>query len=166
VAPLLREGQATGRGWGGCVGEGARVMTTTSYTRSVHIDAPVETVFAYVKDPRHVYDAVWTAEKPGIADVRLAHDAGVGSSWTWMNHVLFIHLQGTMTRQEYVANERIVDSSSTGTTTFSVEPDAKGARLSLQIQMSSKVPFLDRAMTLSPGHLDTMLANLKRAIEA
>ena len=144
-------------------------MTTTTYANSIHIDAPVETVFDYVKDPRHVYDAVWTEEKPGIADLRLTEDAGAGSSWTWMNHVLFIHLQGTVTRQEYLPNERIVDGSSSGTTTFTVGPDAAGATLSLEVRPSSKVPFLDKAMTriwTSPDHLDTMLANLKRAIEA
>jgi uncharacterized protein YndB with AHSA1/START domain len=140
-------------------------MSTTTFARSIHIDAPVETVFGYVKDPRHVYDAVWTVEKPGIADLRLARDAGVGSSWTWMNHVLFFHLQGTVTRREFVANERIVDGGSTGTTTYSMEPEGTGTRLSLEVRLSSRVPFLDKAMNLSPDHLDTMLANLKHALE-
>ena len=71
-------------GWVG--GRGGGSMSTTTFARSIHIDAPVETVFDYVKDPRHVYGAVWTVEKPGIADLRLPPDAGVGSWWTWMNN--------------------------------------------------------------------------------
>ncbi len=28
-------------------------MSTTTHTRSMHIDAPVATVFDYIKDPHH-----------------------------------------------------------------------------------------------------------------
>jgi carbon monoxide dehydrogenase subunit G len=33
-------------------------MTTTTHKRTVHIDAAVETVFDYVKDPRHFLNAM------------------------------------------------------------------------------------------------------------
>jgi uncharacterized protein YndB with AHSA1/START domain len=145
-------------------------VSTTSHSRSIHIDAPVEKVFDYVKDPRHYYDAYWQEQKPGVTEVQLAPEAGVGSTWSWIGHWLFVYLHGTSTREEYVANERIVDRSSTGGSfTFTFEPDEAGTTLTLEIAVSMPVPLADKVIDALAWQrdrdLDTMLGNLKTAIE-
>ena len=146
-------------------------MTTTTHKRSVHIDAPVEMVFDYVKDPRHVFNAM-----PGsvhasnaITDVTLTPE-GVGSTYTWKGGMFGLHIHGVMTREEYIPNERIVDHSSTGPVwTFTFEPDPTGTTLSLAFEWSTKVPLMDKAVdrVLWNGDrdIDTILATLKREIE-
>jgi hypothetical protein len=76
-----------------------------------------------------------------------------------------------MTREEYVPNERIVDHSSTGPVwTFTFEPDPDGSTLSLAMELSTKVPLLDKleAAIFSKGDqdLDAILGSFKKAIEA
>ena len=142
-------------------------MTTTTHKRSVHIDAAVETVFDYVKDPRHFFNAM-----PGagtLTDVTLTPE-GVGSTDAWKGSMFVFHIHGVMTREEYVPNERIVDHSSTGPVwTFTFEPDPTGTTLSLAFEWSTKVPLMDKAVDLviwnGDRDLDTTLANLKKEIE-
>jgi hypothetical protein len=74
-----------------------------------------------------------------------------------------------MTREEYVSNERIVDHSSTGPVwTFTFEPDPNGTTLSLAMELSTRVPLLDKleAAVFSNGDedLDAILDSFKKAI--
>lgn len=144
-------------------------MSSTIHKRSIHIDAPVEMVFDYVKDPQKQMDAHYQRDS-AVAQQAMTPDAGEGSTWRWMGHVWLIYLAGTMTREEYVPNERIVDRSSTGVLqTFTVEPDDSGTRLSLAVEVYSKVPWLDRLEDAivwdGDRDLDTWLENIKGAIE-
>ena len=145
-------------------------MTTTTHTRSTHIDAPVAKVFDYVKDPLNQWDAYGLAGKNTIAEEDVAPDAGKGSTWKWQGHLLFVPMHGTMVREAYVPNERIVDHSSTGVLwTYTFEPDETGTTLTMEVEVSSKVPFLDkvedRIAWNGDRDLDTWLGNFKKAIE-
>ncbi len=87
-------------------------------------------VFEHVKDPRHFYEAFASMSPQGpprISDVSMTPE-GVGSTCEWTRHLWsLLYIGGTMTRQEYVPNERIVDHSSTGPLwTFTFEPDQAG----------------------------------------
>ncbi|HET9080525.1 MAG TPA: SRPBCC family protein [Trebonia sp.] len=146
-------------------------MTTTTHKRTTHIDAAVQAVFDYVKDPRHFFDAMpWSDSTRGaITDVTLTPE-GVGSTYAWKSGMLGFHVHGVMTREDYIPNERIVDHSSTGPVwTFTFEPDPTGTTLSLAFEWSTKVPLMDKAFDRVLWHgdrdLDTILANLKRQIE-
>ena len=149
-------------------------MTTTMHKRSVHIDAPVETVFDYVKDPHHFYLAM-VPEKdrdqvPPLSDVTLTPDGGV-STYTWKDRWFVFHVKGVMTREESIPNKRIVDHSSTGPVwTYTLEPDQTGTTLSLAFEWSTKVPLVDKAVDRVAWNgdrdLDTMLTHMKSAIEA
>ena len=146
-------------------------MTSTTHTRSIHIDAPVEKVFDHVKDPQNQWQAYELAGKNTIAEKDVAPEAGQGSTWTWQGHFLFIPIHGTMTREEYVPNKRIVDHSTTGVLwTYTFEPDDSGTTLTMEVEVTSKVPFLDKVEDKFAWHgdddLDTWLGNFKRAIEA
>jgi uncharacterized protein YndB with AHSA1/START domain len=108
-------------------------MTTTTHKRTVHIDAAVQTVFDYVKDPRHFLNAMPGSDPThsAITDVTLTPE-GVGTTYGWKGGMFGFHIHGVMTREEYVPNERIVDRSSTGPVwTFTFEPDPTGTTLSL-----------------------------------
>ncbi|MGB9372780.1 MAG: SRPBCC family protein [Jiangellales bacterium] len=148
-------------------------MTTTTYKRSIHIDAPVETVFDHVEDPRNFYAALAALspeDPPKLTDVDTKPE-GVGSTYQWTFHLWsLLYIGGTMTREEYVPNERIVDHSSTGPVwTFAFEPDPDGTTLSLAMELSTRVPLLDKleAAVLSKGDqdLDAILDSFKKAIE-
>ena len=146
-------------------------VTSTSHERSIHIDAPVEKVFDYVKDPKNQWDAYEQQGKVTLAEKEITADAGEGSTWSWHSHMLFIPIHGTMTRQVYVPNERIADHSTTGVTwTYTFEPDESGTTLTMEVEVSSPVPFLDKIEDQLAWNrdrdLDTWLGNFKKAIEA
>lgn len=169
----MRQGAAGGgsldaAGWV-IVTRGLKPMSSTIHKRSIHIDAPVEKVFDHVKDPQKQMNAHYQRDS-AVTEQAMTSDAGEGSTWRWMGHVWLIYLAGTMTREEYVPNERIVDRSSTGVLqTFTVEPDDSGTRLSLAVEVYSKVPWLDRIEDAivwdGDRDLDTCLENIKSAIE-
>lgn len=146
-------------------------MTTTTHKRSVHIDAPVKKVFDYVKDPHHFYDSFpEDGETKNPTEVTLTPDGHV-STYKWEDKMFLIPIHGVMTREEFVPNKRIVDHSSTGPFwTFTFEPDPKGTTLSLACEFSSIVPLadkvIDRVVWDGDRDLDTMLTNMKKAIEA
>ncbi len=144
-------------------------MTTTTHKRTVHIDAPMETVFGYVKDPRHFYEAMSEGGSASLTDVTLTPE-GVGSTYAWKSSMLLLHIHGVMTREEYILNERIVDRSSTGPVwTWTFEPDPAGTTLSLAFEWSTKVPLMDKVVDLFAWNgdrdLDTILMNMKKKIE-
>jgi hypothetical protein len=143
------------------------------HKRSVHIDATVEKVFDYVKEPRHFLEAFPERDRQhmALAEVVLAPDAGVGSTYRLMGRMLlFFHMEWTLTREEFVPNERFVDHANLGGVwTFTVEPDGEGTLLSSAFGWSSKVPFVADLMDLGwegDSDLDAMLAEVKKAIES
>ncbi len=144
-------------------------MTTTMHKRTIHIDAPVATVFDYIEDPRHMWVGFPEEKAPDFTDVTLTPE-GVGSTYTWNTSILFFHMHGVMTREECVANKRIVDRSSTGPVwTYDVEQDETGTVLTLSYEYSTKVPLMDKALDSifwkGDRDLDRMLAGYKKEIE-
>lgn len=144
---------------------------TTTHARSVHIDAPVEQVFDFVKDPPHFYAAFPDAEseRDVLTDVHLTPE-GVGSTYRWKTRVFGLPMHGVMTREDYRPNARIVDHSSTGPVwTWTFEPDTSGTRLTLRFDYSTKAPLMDKVVDRfawrGDRDLDTILANLKNTIE-
>ncbi len=142
------------------------------HKRSTHIDAPVEKVFDYVKQPRHFLEAFPERDRAhtALAEVNLAPDGGVGSTYRLMGRMfLFFHMEWTITREEYVPNERIVDHANLGGVwTYTFEPDETGTTLSVAFGWSSTVPYLAELMDRTwegDSDLDEMLATLKKQIE-
>ena len=145
-------------------------MTTTTHKRSIHIEEPAEKVFDHVKDPENLFEAMYEGRST-IAAKEIAPDAGKGSTWQWQSHLLFLPFHGTMTREDYVPHERIVDRSSTGVLwTFTLEPDDAGTTLTMEVEVSSSVPFLDKiedkVFWKGDQDLDTWLGRYQEAIEA
>ncbi len=146
-------------------------MTTTMHRRSMHIDAPVDKVFDYVKDPHHYFDA-FPEEFRGhtvMTEVKTTPE-GVGSTAKMMGRVfLLFHMEWTLTREEYLPNERIVDRAWLGRMISTFEPDETGTTLSLAFEWSTTLPLvgevIDRVSWNGDHDLDVMLGNLKKSIE-
>lgn len=83
---------------------------------------------------------------------------------------LLFHMEWVLTREEYVANERIADRAWLGRIISTFEPgDPTGTTLSLAWEWTAKVPLaadvMDRVSWGGDQTLDQVLANLKKAIE-
>ena len=147
-------------------------MVKQLHTRSIHIDAPVKKVFAYVKDPHHFFEAFDEEWRRHMALVEVSTTPEqVGSTYRLMGRMfLLFHMEWVMTREEYVPNKRIVDHANTGGVwTFTFQPDETGTTLTGSFGWSSKVPFIcelmDRVGWDGDRDLDMMLTNLKKGIE-
>ncbi len=146
-------------------------MTTTRHVRSIHVDAPVETVFDYVKDPAHFYDAMPGRMRAKLKAVNMTPE-GVGTTYEWLQgHLAGFELVGVITRQESVDNERIVDSSSTGPVwTWTFEPDGDGTSLTLAFEYSTKIPYMDKVVDAiawrGDRDVNAILATIEDKVEA
>jgi uncharacterized protein YndB with AHSA1/START domain len=146
------------------------IMTTTTHTTSVRVNAPVEKVFDYVKDPAHFLGAFPHQEDLVMGNVTMAPE-GVGTTYEWTDRELGIKISGVSTRAEYVVNHRIVDKSSTGPVwTWTFEPDGSGTTLTLMYEYSSKIPLVDKVVDAVMWHPDrdlpNVLAVIKERVEA
>jgi uncharacterized protein YndB with AHSA1/START domain len=148
-------------------------MTTQLHERSTHIDAPVEKVFDYVKDPHHFFEAFSEQDRAhmAIAEVNLTPE-GVGSTFRIMGRMFFLfHMEYVATRKEYVPNQRIVDAvNAGGVWTYTFEPDDTGTTLSIGFGWTERLPrpaaeLMDRMSWDGDHDLDLMLAAIKKAIE-
>jgi uncharacterized protein YndB with AHSA1/START domain len=143
-------------------------MSTTTHSSSIHIDAPVETVFDYLTDPTRVYEASYQKRKPVITDKRMTPGAGAGSRYRFAGRLGVFPVHGEVTREDYVRDERIVDGYRDGRNTYTVQPDPPGTTLTLTVESSSPLTVLNKGKDLlmrPDRNLDTWLANIKAAIE-
>ena len=148
-------------------------MTTTTHTRSMRIDAPVEKVFEHVKDPDNFFAVMREADPDSPGQItKKSTEFGVGSTFEWSGRLFFMPVHAVVTRTELVPNERIVDHQPMGdvTWTHTTVPDETGTTLTLTCAVSSKVPMLDKVedkLTWNGDEdLDKYLAAYKKAIEA
>lgn len=140
-------------------------------TRSVTIDAPVETVFGDVLDI-----GIFWAGAPDVAvrDITIAPE-GVGTSARVYTHWLGVHMEGVIEIVEVVPNARIAAQASFGPEgplwTFTVEPVDGGTRLTGQGEWHTNVPGVGRRLETwaAASHeefLDGLLASAKQRVEA
>ena len=152
-------------------------MGTTSTTRSIEIDAPVESVFAFLADPVKSVLAFPMGRKVTVSDIVASPEGAVTSYRETMPVKLGpLHwdMRDTVTVQEYVANQRMVDKSTTGPIhEWTVEPSGGGTRLTFTGTVSTRVPLLDKVkvfvFTQGRGqarNMDMVLAQVKTLVEA
>lgn len=155
------------------------MTTTITHQRSIHIDAPVEKVFDYLKNPHRTYTVISQTPTSRIdrhvtgqlTDATMTRGCGVGTTYTFRSTLLGMHADATYTRQQFLPNQRIVDGNvNAGTTvTFGVEPDATGTTLSLTYATSTRFPLLsrlwDRLYWDADHDIDAMLHSIRSAVE-
>ena len=130
--------------------------------QSAHIEAPVEKVFDFFKNPANWQEL--TSGDIAFKDVRTTKE-GVGTHYTWVATMGPLHLEGFNVFTDFVPNRRITDRSSRafeGTWTYTFEPEGSGTRLTLENHARSfwGLPPLSRLMDRSAArsHARTMSA--------
>lgn len=105
---------------------------------SYHIDAPVESVFDFFKDPSNQVDsAPFSAMK--VHDAKETKE-GVGSFYSWSVKMLGIPVEGFEVFTDFVPNKRITEKSSNamvGTWEYTFEPEGSGTKLTLEHRQRS-----------------------------
>lgn len=116
---------------------------------SFYVDAPVETVFDFIKDPNQqrevaLYD---------LHDVKVTKE-GVGTHFTWSFKVAGLRFEGFEVFTEVVPDKHIAERSSVsmaGRWEYDFEPEGTGTRLTVTLQPQSfwRFPPLDRLVGLA-----------------
>ncbi len=136
--------------------------------RSIHIEAPVETVFGSFKDP-----AKFAEFDPGgtqVDEVKITEE-GAGTYMSWHAKIAGLPIRGFEVLTEVVPNKHITSRSSNpvvGTWDYDFEPEGSGTKLTLEHHLESfwRLPPLRNLMDVVTGRLnDTFMARVKDAIE-
>jgi uncharacterized protein YndB with AHSA1/START domain len=139
-------------------------------TRSITIDAPVDTVFDYALD----ISQLWRAKDVALTDVDIKPE-GVGTSARLYTHLLGFHLEGGVEYTEVVPGQRIVVQAhffaEKPTWTFTFEPADGRTKVTAEGEWALKVPLvgkpIERMMVKEhEPFVEGMLDNLKTQVEA
>lgn len=144
----------------------------TTLTRSVTVDAPVDTVFEYALD----VSRLWKVKDVALTDVDIKPE-GVGTSARMYTHLLALHIEGGIEYTEVLPGERIVAQVvdflvvDEPTWTFTFKPVKGGTKVTATGEWAVKVPVVGKRIEsmMVKGHeqmLDMLLANLKTQVEA
>ena len=141
----------------------------TSQTNSVVVHAPVEKVYEFLDDPRHLPE-FWPSLIE-VRDVRSLPNGGHANRWTYK--MAGMRLEGTSEDVEHVANERIVRKTKGGvdsTQTWMVEPEGEDTKVSFRVDYTVPVPVLGKLaeaaiVKVNEHEGDVTMANLKTLIE-
>jgi hypothetical protein len=143
-------------------------MGAMAYRYSIHVEAPVEKVFDFFRDPGN-----WHSTEPeGIEfkDVRLTQE-GIGTHYSWSAKFAGFSLEGFDVFTEFIPNQRITDRSSSsleGTWTYLFEPDGSGTMLTVENRVRSfwRIPPLERLLEWAAAKThEPRFARLKEALE-
>lgn len=138
------------------------------FTRTITVNAPVETVFTFMRDPAKRWDARRHLE---VSDVRMTPD-GVGTTHRWKGKMLGITLMGgTNTCTELVPSKRLVERSTTGPVwTWTFGPESGGTRMTVDMYDApanwAASAVANITLKRSESALDLMLSELKVRMEA
>jgi hypothetical protein len=118
--------------------------------RSIHIEAPVEKVFDFFKDPRNVPEGI--PEPYEVKDVKLTEE-GVGTYYRWVVRIAGLPVEGFDVYTEFIPNQRITDRSSLSMTRdfiTSFEPEGSGMLLTIETHHRSfwRIPPLRELVDL------------------
>ena len=137
--------------------------------RSIHIEAPVEKVFDFIKDPRYVPEGMTMHFE--VTDVKLTKE-GVGSYYRWVSKTPVLRWEGFDVYTEFVPNQRITDRSSSsvvGEISISLKPEGSGTKLTMEGRPRSfwRFPPLRQLTDLFKGMTaDRYLPAVKAEMEA
>jgi uncharacterized protein YndB with AHSA1/START domain len=146
------------------------LRAVATLTRSITIDAPVDTVFDFALDIRQL----WKMKDVELTDVDIKPE-GVGTSARLNTHLLGFRLVGGVEYTEVVPGQRIVAQvhffAEKPTWRFTFEPADGGTRVTAEAEWDVKVPVvgepIERMMVKEhEPYVEAMLAELKSQVEA
>jgi uncharacterized protein YndB with AHSA1/START domain len=119
-----------------------------TFQKTLHIDAPVEEVFALFADPANFRMA--TAAGVRFEDVRRTTE-GFGTQYRWSSKVAGLTFKGFNVFTDFIPCRRITDTSSNsleGTWTYTFEPEESGTRLHVENQVRGiwRLPVLEQVL--------------------
>ena len=100
--------------------------------RSIHIEAPVETVFSAFKDPAKLWDLMPIHTQ--LDDVKVTED-GVGTYESWHGKIAGLPVRGFEVLTDVVPNRHITSRSSNamvGKWVYDFEPEGSGTKLTME----------------------------------
>lgn len=135
-----------------------------------YIDAPVEKVFDFFKDPRS------QIESPPFTDLKV-HDVtmteeGVGTHYSWVTKLAVIPMTGFAVYTDFVPNERIVEKDSrafVGEWEYTFASEGSGTRVTMEHRQRSlwSVPPLSNLVDYAVKRLSTFfIEGAKAKLEA
>lgn len=139
-------------------------------THSVYIEAPVDRVFDFWRDPRNQFSLA-PDDRAALTDVKLTED-GVGTYYSLTATLAGATLESFVVFTEVIPNRRIVDRSSMalhGTATYVFEPEGSGTRMVMEWQPRSVWrlwPFASLAARFMAARHDHVFQKLKETLEA
>ena len=138
-------------------------------TMSFYVDAPVESVFDFFKDPNNQVDS-GPFSGMEVHDVRMTKE-GVGTHYSWSVKMLGIPLTGFEVMTDFESNKHITEQSSNpmvGIWDYTFEPQGSGTKITLEHRGRSlwDVPPLRNLMDLavprmSRGFMDAVKKELE-----
>jgi uncharacterized protein YndB with AHSA1/START domain len=137
--------------------------------QSIHIEAPVETVFERFMDPRNDLDLMPIDTE--ILEVKMTEE-GTGTYTSYRAKVAGIPFEMFDVVTDVVPNRRIASKSSSatvGTWTYTFEPEGTGTRLTMEHQAGSlwRLPLLRNVADLVSSRANASFTpKLKARIEA
>jgi uncharacterized protein YndB with AHSA1/START domain len=141
-----------------------------SATHSIYIEAPVEKVFDWYKDPRNS-QMLGTEPRLQLTQVHVT-EKGLGTFWVASMTLPGFRVEFFGVFTEFVPNKRIVERYSLpfeGTWTHTFDPEGSGTRVTLQRHPRSfwRLRLFDKLVDLREGPAsERYLAKLKEFMEA
>ncbi len=136
---------------------------------SVHIEAPVERVFDFIRDPRNLQKLPHS--EVDSVDVTFTKE-GLGSFFDWTIKLGRLRVGGFDVVTDYVPNRRTTYKSSAsyvGSWGYSVEPEGSGTKFTMELHPRSiwAMPLLGTlwAEFMRRGH-EQVISDLKASLEA
>ncbi len=135
--------------------------------RVMHIEAPVETVFAFFMDPANYRD-MGPFE---LLDMKVTKE-GIGTWYSWRSKIAGIPVEGFEVVTDIVPNQHITERSSHaffGTSDYAFEPEGSGTQMTMTTRAASfwRFPPLAQLLTLGQSAMvDRYMPRIKAKIEA
>lgn len=137
-------------------------------TMTMHIDAPVEKVFPFFKDPKALADiSVMETEYFDVKETR----QGTGTFFSWRSKIAGIPFEGFEVYTDVVPNKHITEKSSRammGTWDYDFEPEGKGTKVTMRHHPRSfwRLPPVSYLMALVQSRMMASFApQVKERIE-
>jgi uncharacterized membrane protein len=137
--------------------------------KSAFINAPVEEVFDYWKNPVNQPE-VW----PSLVEVKDVQEIGRGRyKWKWVYKLAGMRFEGQSEVVEFIPNQKIAEKSSGGidsTFTWEFIPENNGTRLNMSVEYNIPMPLLGKVAESfvtkqSANEADVVFANMKARLE-
>jgi Polyketide cyclase / dehydrase and lipid transport len=146
----------------------ARTRGMRAMKRSIHIEAPVETVFDSFMDPVRLWDLMPIHTE--LDDVKVTKE-GVGTYESWHFKIAGLPVRGFDVLTDVVPNKHITSRSSKammGTWDYDFESEGSGTKVTMEHHPGSfwRIPPLRNLMDLVTERMnDTFMARVKDTIE-